>query len=308
MRTLVVGYGSIGKRHISILNKIGVETGVVSRRNNIDYKILFNSIEDGIIIFKPDLIIVANETSEHLNSLIKILNTGFKGLVLMEKPLFSNYKSISNINISSSLKIFVGYNLRFHPLLIMLKEELKNQKVLSSNIYVGQYLPTWRPSIDYRDSYSAKYDKGGGVLRDLSHELDYINWIFGSWKRLCSIGGKYSSLEIDSEDCYSMLIETSDCPNVNLVMNYLDKINQRYLIVHTNQHTYKIDFIAGTFQKDEELCRYNITKNETYENQVLSILKGDFDSLCSFEEGLKVVKMIHAIEESNYSKRWVTND
>ncbi|MFB5166829.1 Gfo/Idh/MocA family oxidoreductase [Parageobacillus toebii] len=302
MKAIVVGYGSIGKRHARILNELGIQVGLVSRRS-LDYKPTFNSIELAIKNFSPNIIVIANETSKHLEALNSIKETNYEGIILIEKPLFQS----SNITPFDSKNIFVGYNLRFHPLLQKLKTEIKNQKIISCNVYVGQYLPTWRPSVDYRKTYSASKMLGGGVLRDLSHELDYIQWIFGSWKRLISLGGKFSSLEIESEDSYSLLTETELCPLITVDMNYLDKICQRFMIVNTEDYTYKIDFINGTFQKNSDIQHLKVSRDETYRRQHLAIINKNFDQLCTFEEGLSVIKMIESIERSNKEKGWVYN-
>ncbi|EIJ80534.1 oxidoreductase domain-containing protein [Bacillus methanolicus PB1] len=302
MKALVVGYGSIGKRHVRILNELGILVGLVSRRI-LDYKPIFNSIEPAIKSFSPNIIVVANETSKHLETLNLIMEKNYEGIILIEKPLFQS----SNITSFDNENIFVGYNLRFHPLLQKLKTEIKNQKIISCSVYVGQYLPTWRPSADYRKTYSASKMLGGGVLRDLSHELDYLQWIFGSWKRLISLGGKFSSLEIESEDSYSLLTETELCPLITIEMNYLDKICQRFMIVNTEDYTYKIDFINGTFQKNSEIQYVKVSRDETYRKQYLAIINKNFDQLCTFEEGLSVIKMVESIERSNEEKGWVYN-
>ena len=122
-------------------------------------------------------------------------------------------------------RVFVAYNFRFHPVLNYLRKELKDQQVISTNIYCGQYLPGWRPNTDYRKCYSSSKKEGGGVLRDLSHEIDYAIWLFGEYEKLTAIGGKYSSLEIDSEDCISILLKMEKCNIVNITLNYLDKIS-----------------------------------------------------------------------------------
>ena len=95
--------------------------------------------------------------------------------VLVEKPLFSKP---NKINIKKN-KYYVGYNLRFNPIINFLKKKIKSKKIWSVNIFCGSYLPNWRNNIDYRKSSSAKKHLGGGVLLDLSHELDYVQWLFG---------------------------------------------------------------------------------------------------------------------------------
>ena len=210
MNTLVIGYGSIGQRHTRLLEELGHQVAVVSRRH-VNHSPLYTNLEQGLVKWQPDYVIVANRTSEHHKTLEVLAQVKFGGLVLIEKPLFDKYTKIPQNNFS---QIAVAYNLRFHPLLQELKQIVDSaSKILTVNVYVGSYLPDWRSQIDYRTSYSASKQSGGGVLRDLSHELDYTLWIFGDWQRLTAIGGKMSQLDIDSDDdAYALLIETKRCP------------------------------------------------------------------------------------------------
>ena len=103
------------------------------------------------------------------------------------------------------------------------------------NVYAGQYLPHWRPNIDYRDSYSSKKSQGGGVLLDLSHEIDYLNWLLDGTEEVMAVGGKLSALEIDSDDLYQISLKTKKCDLVQVELNYIDKVLRRYIIINTDK-------------------------------------------------------------------------
>ena len=175
MRTLVIGYGSIGIRHTEVLKSLGCIVSIVSKRK-LNIERCFSNIRDAINKGKPEYIVVANKTNEHIKTLIELKKIGFKGNILIEKPLSHNLLEIPNKDFNN---VFVAYNMRFNPLLQRLIHELEGERIISSQAYVGQYLPDWRPKRDYRKSYSAKKIEGGGVLRDLSHELDFVSWLFG---------------------------------------------------------------------------------------------------------------------------------
>ena len=187
---------------------------------------------------------------------------------------------------------------------------LSGHKILSVQIYCGQYLPIWRPQRDYRQSYSAFRAEGGGVLRDLSHELDYMQWLFGPWKNVYAVGGKYSSLEIDSEDCCTILCQTSNVPVISVQLNYLDRRVQREIIVNTDIDTFKVDLIAGElFQEGEngrQHYQFRTERNDTYLAMHTAILQHRTSEVCSFKEGLETVRLIEAIEKSMYTaaKQW----
>ena len=195
MKVLIIGYGSIGKRHAKILSNINKikELRVLTSQKKIPYKQInrINKIKE----YNPDYIVICNETSKHLRYLEFIENNFKKKLILIEKPIFEKFH---NIKISKN-KVYVGYNLRFHPLLNSLKENIKNRKIWNVQIICGSYLPSWRKNINYIKSYSSK-KIGGGVTLDLSHELDYAVWLFGNLKPKFVINKKISDLKIQSDD------------------------------------------------------------------------------------------------------------
>ena len=300
---VVVGYGSIGQRHTRLLESLGISTVVISRRS-ISGKKSYLTIEEAIIYEKPGYIVVANETYLHEETLTRIKSTGYDEKILVEKPLFSS----GNEKRFEFSFLYVGYNLRFHPIIKKLYELLKGEKVISVNAYVGQYLPTWRPNTDYSKGYSADVTKGGGVIRDLSHELDYLQFLFGKWAEMTANGGKISDLSIQSDDYYSILYQTNSGINISVEMNYLDRIIQRELTIQTNEHTYKADFIKQTLQIDDEIIQVKVERDETYLNQHIAVLNNQTEMLCDLQSGLDIVRMIEIAEQCSKEKVWMKNE
>jgi len=306
MQALVIGYGSIGKRHSDVLESLGCEVSVVSNRD-LKMERCYPNITEALSAKKPNYIVIANKTSDHISTLIKIKKIGFKGVILIEKPLSDNLINIPKENYSD---VFVAYNMRFNPLIQRLFDELKGQTIISSQAYVGQYLPNWRPNRDYRESYSAKKNEGGGVLRDLSHELDFLNWILGGWKRVAALGGKYSELDIDSDDVFGLMFETVKCPICILQLNYLDRATRREVIVNTSQNVFRIDFISKTFEKDGVIIPSYFDSNYSYYMQHKAIIEKNYDHICSFNSGKDIMRLIIAAEKSAYKENnnWITNE
>lgn len=303
MYGLIIGFGSIGKRHAYHLTQLGFQVTFVSSQQ-VEYYFRYPTISEAFESCHFDLVIIANSTFMHYVSLEQIIRCGYKGVVLVEKPLYSQVEILPN-NVATK-NIFIGYNLRFSQLLLSVKEILQNEEVLSFSAHVGQYLPTWRSGVDYRKSYSAQKQAGGGVLRDLSHELDYCLWLCGSCIDVCALGGQYSTLEITSEDIFSILMRCQSCPVINLHLNYLNRTPRRELLIQTVQHTVLVDLIKGNLIRNGEvILQVSNDVENTYRRQLEAIIAGSFEQLCSYSEGLKVVKLIHAIEESNYSKKWI---
>ena len=215
MKALVIGYGSIGKRHARLLQDLGIDVAVVSRRK-VDATPLYDATPEAVADWNPDYVVVASRTHEHRNDLSALAISDFQGTVLIEKPLFDRDVDVPGHGFEN---VFVAYNMRFHLVLRRFRELLDKTTPYAVHAYVGQYLPDWRPDTDYRQGYSANKAQGGGVLRDLSHELDTLNWLLGGWTRMTALGGHFSHLEIDSDDVFSVLFETRRCPVASIQMN-----------------------------------------------------------------------------------------
>lgn len=302
-RALVIGYGSIGARHARVLKELGIQVAVVSRHvADTSGAATFTDLADGLRYFAPDYVIVANETASHRRTVASLETVGFAGPILVEKPLMAHADEADAL---SGDNVRVAYNLRFHPVLQALASRLANERVLSVQIYTGQYLPDWRPGTDYRRSYSASRAAGGGVLRDLSHELDYMAWLFGPWRRLAALGGKRSALEIDSDDAWSILMETADGSMLTLQLNYLDRVGRREIVVVGAEHGYRADLVAGTLEVDKVSEQFTVERDTTYIEQHRAVLGGRWQELCSWDEGVAVMKTIANIERAAESQTWV---
>jgi len=300
MKALVIGYGSIGRKHASILSNIGYEVSVLSN-SEIDGYIAFKDINEALVQL-PDYIVISNQTNQHFETLDFIAKHGYSGSVLTEKPLFAKYKTFPENNFSVNA---VGYNLRFHPVIQKIKEELANENILTFNVYVGQYLPNWRRDSDYRKSYSSKKELGGGVLRDLSHELDYLTWILGKWKCLASNGGHFSKLKIDSDDVFTILLKYESCPSVTLQMSYLDRVPTRRIVVNTDNSTLEADLINNTIKHNDKSIFFELKEDQTYKEMHLAVVNKDYRFLSSAKEALSIIKMVETIERANKLEKWV---
>ncbi|QOY54080.1 Gfo/Idh/MocA family oxidoreductase [Candidatus Sulfurimonas marisnigri] len=301
MKVLIIGYGSIGRRHEEVLSSFHETESIdIVTKQSIDNKKTFNDVNQVNDLKLYDYFVIASETHKHYEQL-KYLETNVTDkIIFCEKPLFEITKDLK----IERNQVFVGYVLRFHPMLQKLKSFLQNEKVLSVNVNCGQYLPTWRQNIDYRNSYSAKKDEGGGVLLDLSHEIDYIQWLFGTMKEMKSYQLKISDLEIETDDLTTLIGKTDREVIVNLSIDYISKITYRKMLIHTLNDTYELDFIKNTLiQKDkiglEQVYTFsNLERNYMFEQMHRSILSHK-KSVCSYNEGLKVMNTISIIQEQN---------
>lgn len=234
-RILVVGFGSIGRLHLQILRKLLPRADIRVLRHRPTNEIYehsngtFSDLNEAMS-FAPQVAVIANPATFHMSIATQLAEIGTH--LLIEKPLAASLSGVENlIDISKKKNIIVmaGYNLRFLPSLQSYRNFLSDGiigSVLSVRCDVGQYLPTWRQGGDYRKEVSAKRALGGGVLLELTHELDYLRWIFGEIDWVKATLSRQSDLEIDVED------------TAHLVLGFSSKKNERQLVGMLN-----MDFI-----------------------------------------------------------------
>lgn len=300
-RALVIGFGSIGKRHSRLLGELGLDVAVLSRRS-VDFPKTFDRLEKAIRDWRPDYVVIASRTNEHHRDFENLADTGYSGAVLVEKPLFDNPRPLPDNQFE---RVHVAYNLRFHPVIQALKKALRGRTVFAMHAYVGQYLPDWRPDSDYRESYSAKKSLSGGVLRDLCHEIDLVQWLVGPYKTMTALGGQVSDLEIDSDDVFALLLELENCSIASVTMNYLDTVLHRELIAHTDRGTLRANLALKTLTDGDKETSYSINPDDTYTEQLRAFLDNDQDTLCSLSEGLSLNEVLAAAETASAEKKWL---
>ena len=298
-KILIIGYGSIGKRHYKILSKFkNINTIKIITSLKIPTKLKIQFTKDEIRNYNPDYIVICSETSSHFKHLNLINTLLEKKIILIEKPIFNDLNK--KIRLIKN-QIYVGYNLRFHPILKYLKKYLSidNDNLLSVNIYAGSYLPGWRKNSNYIKSYSAFKNKGGGVELDLSHEIDYVTWLFGKFKISNIVNKKLSSLKISSNDHLTILGYFPKKGIVNITLNYYSKISCRKIIIDYDSKTIHVDLIENKLIINHLNAKKNIfkkiisfNKDDTYKDQHLSIINRNFNDVCTMNEAINHLKLI----------------
>jgi predicted dehydrogenase len=175
----------------------------------------------------PDLVLVCTPPALHVAQAIEALRAGAH--VFVEKPLGDSLAGLDVLRAEAESRarvVQVGYNLRFHPCLLLVKRLLDEGAVgrpLWLQAEVAQYLPDWRPSRDYRASYTGRRELGGGILLDGSHELDYVLWLLGSPTEVRCMAGHVSDLDVNVEDCATVLLRF---PGRTLASVHLDFVQR----------------------------------------------------------------------------------
>lgn len=259
MKVLLVGCGLIGKRHatnlleivphakFSIINSSG-KANEISKELGAKMVLEWDSTDDF------DLIIVANPSALHGKYVEKIVQHNLPAYI--EKPLVTSIYELKNLktllkNFSHNQPIMMGCNLRFLPSIQLLKEYIEKGRIgnLCRAIFeVGHYLPDWRPSQDYRQSYSAKKMMGGGVLFDLVHELDLVRYLLGEFEVVSSQSQCLSHLEIDVEDTAVIHLSRKKGPLVSVHLDYISRVPTRSIKIVGDEGTLIWDLINKKFQ------------------------------------------------------------
>ncbi|MGF1758899.1 hypothetical protein L4D76_13355 [Photobacterium sagamiensis] len=309
MKVLLVGYGSIGKRHFELLkgNKNVADVDVVTRYGNVagrSFSDLYSIKHD--VLSQYSLFLLCSETSLHEEQLRYIDAHVKNKIVLVEKPLANRA-----LNFIPNNKVHVTYNLRFHPVIRKLKLLLEDEQVLSFSVQAGQYLPTWRPGQDYKKSYSADLSRGGGVLRDLSHEIDYTQWLCGRLNLVSAMAGSCSHLGLSSDDICTILATNKWGTHIQIKMDYLSHRPKREIEIQTDRYTIS----ACLVNNDIKIYDCNglvevvecgkLDRNFTYLAMHNTVLENKLHMLTSFDDSNHVMGLIENITDNYMDKKWL---
>lgn len=214
-RILIVGLGIIGKRHKELVHQLfpNAEIEVLRLRDKsqiVDSGSEFLTTIQDAKEFSPEIAVLCTPSTTHISLALEFAKSDVH--LLIEKPISQSSAGVLELLeecASRNVVLMVGYNLRYLKSLQEFRRHVSEGLIgrpLSVRCEVGQYLPNWRPKKDYRKSVSARSELGGGVMLELSHEIDYLRWIFGEvdWVRATLL--RQSELEIDVEDTVHLTI------------------------------------------------------------------------------------------------------
>jgi predicted dehydrogenase len=231
MKFLIAGLGSIGQRHLRNLRALGQTDVLAYRQRNwpLPSELPVPSVGDlsAALAAGPDAVIVATPTSLHVPIALAVARAGCP--LLIEKPLGHELEGIAELEAlvaAKRLPVLVGYHLRFHPGLRLVKRLLDEGRIgrpIAARLQCGEYLPGWHPAEDYRAGYSARRDLGGGAILTLSHELDYAGWLFGDVRRVAAFAGRRSALQIDVEDTAQIALEFRSGLTAQVHLDYVQR-------------------------------------------------------------------------------------
>lgn len=336
MKILFLGLGSIGQRHLrniltisnenieilayrvtretpalnDRLEPVGESSILADKYNITEFSDLTEALNE-----KPDIAFITNPSSLHVDSAIAAARSGCH--LFIEKPLsdrMAGLDTLREIIEKQKLVATVAYQFRYHPAIIRTKEWLDNNSVgnlVSVKFYNGEYMPGWHPYEDYRKSYAARSNLGGGAIISQIHEFDLALYILGIPDSIYSVGGKLSDLEIDVEDSVSILMSYKNKYGhfpVSIDLDYLQSPPKRGFTIVGDRGRIEWDYFKNTItlesreNKLKETINHNgFERNNLFISELkefLKKIKGEKANIVDFETGCQSLKMALAAKES----------
>jgi len=321
MRIAVVGCGSIGRRHIRNLIVLGVQNKDIIGCDADPERLSIARAENGITGFsrfpdvlaaRPDAVVIGTPPSLHVPLALEAARTGCH--LFIEKPLSNSFDQVADLLEEVERKqliTLIGTNFKFHPSFVKMKKILESGvlgRMLSARCQFGQYLPDWHPWEDYRKTYSARRELGGGILFD-SHEFDYMSWFMGDIKEIFCMAGKLSDLEIDTEDTAEVILRFSSGTIGEIHLDYTQRRYQRNYEFFGEQGTLKWDFNdrevrlykakEGMWEVFQEQSGYDLNMMYVEEmKHFLDCVRNGKQTVMDIHSGVKILQAILAAKES----------
>jgi len=262
---------------------------------------------------RPDAVIISNPTALHMDVAIPAAKAGCT--ILLEKPIAANLERIDELEdalIQGCGKVLVGFQFRFHPSLQYIKRLLKSGglgRPVAVRSHWGEYLPDWHPWEDYRKSYTARADLGGGVALTLSHPLDYLRWLLGEVESVWGFAGRLGDLELEVEDTAEIGLQFASGAVASVHLDYLQRpAVHRLEIVCTegtidwNNATGAVRFYrASTDVWESFLAPVGFDRNDLFLAELrnfMAIGRGLEDPRCTLRDGIEAVRIVQAFYQA----------
>lgn len=325
MKFLIVGLGSIGRRHFRNLLALGERDIVLLRSGKAtlpDDELAGFPVEHDLNValerHRPDAVIVSTPTALHLDVAVPAAEAG--AAILLEKPVSDRLEGLDALRAAARKnggRILVGFQFRYHPTLNKARELIASGalgQVLTVHAHWGEYLPQWHPWEDYRQSYAARADLGGGVVRTLTHPLDYLRYLLGEIQDVKAFCGHLSPLALDGvEDVAEIALRFERGPLGGLHLNYVQRPPSHRLEIVGTQGTLRWDNADGVlhFWQAEvpfgeyraEPPAYPVTtfappagfeRNDLFLAQMrhfLDVVRGEAAPRCTLEDGIRALEL-----------------
>ncbi len=326
MKFLIAGFGSIGRRHLNNLRALGENDILLFRSHKStlpDEDVRDLPTETDIasaLAHRPQAVIIANPTALHLDVAIPAARAGCS--ILMEKPVSNSFDRIDELQqalADGGGKLLMGFQFRFHPTLRVISNWLKEGQIgrpISAHVHWGEYLPGWHPWEDYRKSYSARADLGGGVINTLSHPLDYLHWLLGEASGLFSFTGNASNLELEVEDTAEIAIKYQNGSLATVHLDYVQRpphhdleiVGDEGTIQWSNASASARIYRASTGEWQEKLPPAGFERNTLFLDEMrhfIEVTNKQVDPICDLNDGLTALTLANAAYRSASEQKYI---
>lgn len=312
----IVGFGSIANKHLSIIEKLYPKTNIyiVTKR---DLKLKHKTYKNLTSLKNKDLdaIFITSPSNEHFRvlSLFYRKNINF----FVEKPIFDKNKDIKSVlkhfSRQNAPVLQVGYVFRHDDLFLKFKSMCDSNligKVIRVEIYAGSDLSLWRPNSRLKDSISLSKDKGGGVLLELSHEIDYCLWLFGDLKLEFSNLNRSGMFHSKVEDTADLYLSSKKKVNISIHLNFWQKNSERYCKVYGTKGSLVLDILGREINLNNKKTNKSIVfkskLSDAYKKQITNFfysINHSKKSSISLSDSLKVLDIIEKAKLYHGSKK-----
>jgi len=321
LRILIIGTGSIGRRHITLLKKCGQHTIVAYRRIKNKRTPGVDEYIDSLENLKKsdiDCAVICNPSSLHVSTALILARQNIP--FLMEKPVCVDSRNVSLLQKTVSKKrlpVLVGFNMRYHILFEKMKTLIESKSLgspISMCMETGYYLPNWR-SRDYKKCYSAHKNMGGGVIFDLTHEIDIAVELMGSVREVSCIKGNVSSLKTTSEDIAEISLMHKNKRLTHIHLDYIQKTYTRTFKIVCEQGEIIWDYGKGTLShsdgKHKKIVKVppRYSRDDTFKAQMkhwLNVIAKKEKALVSLRDGITVSNVAIAAHRSAEKKKVIS--
>jgi len=323
MKFLIAGLGSIGRRHLRNLLALGQNDIVLYRTNKStlpDEELAGFPVEYSLekaLGHHPDAVIVSNPTHLHVKTAVPAAEAGCD--LFLEKPIafrIDELSALEKVISGGDITFFSAFQFRFNPGLKKIKQFLDTREIglpLSYHCYWGEYLPDWHPWEDFRDSYAAREDMGGGVVLTLCHPLDYLGWLFGEVRTLFAVTGNSGQLDIEVEDFAEVILEHRNGVAGNLHLDYYRRPKRHDLEITCTEGVIGWDYKDSSVWMDRKgKDRTVIEAPDGYERNwmfleemkhFIRVVKREEPSSCTYEDGKKALNLAWGILHSGIYRK-----
>ncbi len=326
MRLLVVGCGSIGKRHLGNFQALGVEhLGAVDTREDRRVEVaerfgvtsLYGSVDDALAE-GYNAVLAGVPTRFHSEVAEKAIASGAH--VLVEKPLADRADGVEDLLEKArrnGLVVMVGYTYRFWPPLVRAKQAIDEGaigRVVSAQIRFSEYLPDWHPWEDYRSWFMADAELGGGALLDESHTVDIARWFFGDVRSVFGFTGRVSGLEITADDLAEMVLRFESGAVAGVHMDIYGRSHRKEMLIQGEDGNLDWDFYANRVtlyradSKATDVWEFDTDRNEMFlaeARHFLECVEGRATPPVDGADGLETLKVLLAVRRSSQTGRVV---